>query len=118
MVGKTAVGPDGNTIFRLGRESVTYTYRISQNSINWDLTLRMNAIDNAIIMQNIGDGMMYTGYGLTLTGVGAPVGAKVFAAGNGISFTGSLIESAATTNLSQGGTSIGAFPVPIKRTPS
>lgn len=60
-------------------------------------------------LQDIGDGMAYAGYGLTLTGVGAEIGAPMFGIGNGISFGGSLLESAATANWAQGGTSIGAF---------
>ena len=105
----TAPGPDGNTVFRTGRASVTYTYRVTERVFDLETTLRVNGAEWGRGLQTGGDYLTYTGYGLTLTGVGAEAGVPMAATGNLMGFTGSLLESTATANWEQGGTAVGGF---------
>ena len=55
--------------------------------------------------------MAYAGYALTLTGVGAPAGVPIAALGNGISTSGSILESAGNQNWNNVGKSFGILGV-------
>ncbi|MDB4293572.1 hypothetical protein N9954_09215, partial [Maribacter sp.] len=105
----TTPGPDGNTVFRTGRANVTYTYRVSESFIDWDTTLKANAIFIGQDLQVGGDVLMISGYGMTLTGVPPVVGAGglMFETGGGMALGGSLLESYGSTNLKQGTTAVG-----------
>lgn len=105
----TAPGPDGGSVYRTGNASREFTLRYSRTRIDWKITFKVNGTEIGQNLQMVGDGMAYAGYGLTLTGAGASFGVPIAGIGNGISFGGSLLESAATTNWQQGGTAIGGF---------
>lgn len=51
----------------------------------------------ADLMQNTGDATMAVGYGLTLTGVGAPLGVPMMGAGKGMSVLGGGMNAASST---------------------
>ncbi|SHJ55941.1 hypothetical protein SAMN04487911_1257 [Arenibacter nanhaiticus] len=109
----TVAGPDGGSVFRTGTANVEYTFRVSDTSIDWGTTLRVNGSEIEIMLQNVGDGMAVAGYGLTLTGAGAGFGVPIAGIGSGVSFSGSILESAANANWSKGGITIGAFGVDL-----
>lgn len=56
--------------------------------------LRTGAKVSGYALQQTGDITALAGYGLTLTGVGAPIGVTLAAVGNGMSLTGSAIDLA------------------------
>ena len=69
-------------------------YRVT----DWSMTFRGNAVSIGQSLQQVGNPMAYAGYSLTLTGVGAPVGVPLATWGNGISTTGSILESVGNQN--------------------
>lgn len=65
-------------------------------------TAYYNALDLAQKAQSGGEILSYAGYALTASVIGAEVGVPMASLGNGMSFGGSLVESALTANYKQG----------------
>uniref|UniRef100_UPI0015940EB3 hypothetical protein n=2 Tax=Arenibacter TaxID=178469 RepID=UPI0015940EB3 len=96
-----------------GTANVEYTFRVSDTSIDWGTTFRVNGSEIGVMLQNVGDGMAVAGYGLTLSVVGAEIGVPLAGIGSGISFGGSIMESVATANFGQGTASVGSQAISI-----
>ena len=101
-------GSNEYTPFVNSSNNPTNTYFIlkSYTSIDWSMTFRGNVTNIGQNMQQIGNGMAYAGYALTLTGGGAAFGVPLAAWGNGISTSGSILESAGNQNWNNVGKSL------------
>ena len=102
----TSAVPNSDSVFRLGRANVTFTYRITEKVFDLGTTLIMNGRD----WQEWGDNLQYFGSGITVLGL-PEIGKPINGFGGIVGFGGATMESIGSGDYSIMGKSAVSYSV-------